>query len=67
MEYEVEHVPWRIGEFTDFVFDADVKELYGEAFGPFLTVKPYLVFFAEGSEVSVRAASRLIIERVPPK
>ncbi|MCC8408941.1 DUF2071 domain-containing protein [Mucilaginibacter sp. UR6-1] len=64
MEYQVEHVPWHVGKVTDFVFEADVKELYGQAFEPFLTVKPYSVFFAEGSEISVRAATRVLINSV---
>ncbi|RYY37762.1 MAG: DUF2071 domain-containing protein [Sphingobacteriaceae bacterium] len=64
MEYQVEHVPWRIGTVTDFVFEADVEKLYGKTFVPYLTVKPYSAFFAEGSEINVRAATRLMIEKV---
>ncbi|MBE9584416.1 DUF2071 domain-containing protein [Mucilaginibacter sp. JRF] len=64
MEYQVEHVSWSTGEVTDFVFDVNIKELYGDAFVPYLTVKPYSVFFAEGSEINVRAAKRVLINRV---
>ncbi|RYZ98338.1 MAG: DUF2071 domain-containing protein, partial [Sphingobacteriaceae bacterium] len=59
LEYQVEHVPWRIGAVRGFVFDADVKELYGDAFVPYLTAKPYSAFFAEGSAINVRTATKL--------
>jgi uncharacterized protein len=65
LEYQVEHVPWRIGEVTDSVFEADVEKLYGKAFVPYLTVKPYSAFFAEGSEINVRAATKLMVRQVP--
>ncbi|RVT99935.1 DUF2071 domain-containing protein [Mucilaginibacter limnophilus] len=65
MEYQVEHVPWRIAEVKDSIFEADIKNLYGDVFEPYLTVKPYSVFFAEGSEINVRAATRLMVLQVP--
>lgn len=59
MEYQVEHVSWRIAKVSDFVFDADVAALYGEAFVPYLSAKPVSAFFAEGSEIAVRIGDKL--------
>jgi uncharacterized protein YqjF (DUF2071 family) len=67
LEYQVEHVPWRIASITDYIFDADIKELYGDGFVPFLTAKPYSAFFAAGSEINVRAATKLMIAPMPVK
>src|SRR4051812_35215277 len=36
IEYQVEHISWQTGEVTDFIFDADIAGLYGEAFEPWL-------------------------------
>jgi uncharacterized protein YqjF (DUF2071 family) len=59
MEYQVEHISWQTAPVTDFIFEADVESLYGEAFVPYLQVKPYSVFFAEGSEISVRMGKKI--------
>ena len=61
MEYGVEHVSWKVGAVSDYVFEADVKALYGEAFVPYLSVEPYSAFFAEGSEIVVRSATKMKI------
>lgn len=66
LEYAVEHIPWEISEVTEPVFDADIKALYGEAFVPFLSVKPYSAFFAYGSDIIVRVAGKLRIGQVLP-
>ncbi|RIV22457.1 DUF2071 domain-containing protein [Fibrisoma montanum] len=58
-EYQVEHVPWQIATVSDAFFEADVASLYGDAFVPYLTVAPYSVFYAEGSNVSVRVAGKV--------
>ena len=60
-EYEVEHISWQVQEVKDFIFEADVKELYGEAFVPFLSKTPYSAFFAEGSDISVRMGEKINI------
>jgi uncharacterized protein YqjF (DUF2071 family) len=61
MEYQVEHISWQVANVKDFIFDADIVELYGEAFEPFLTQKPYSAFFANGSEISVRIGKKIVV------
>jgi uncharacterized protein YqjF (DUF2071 family) len=58
-EYQVEHIRWNTGQVTDTIFDADVSKLYGKEFEPYLGVKPYSAFFADGSEIVVRVAGRI--------
>jgi uncharacterized protein len=60
MEYKVEHISWQIANVKDYVFEADIIELYGKAFEPYLTGKPYSVFFANGSDISVRMGEKII-------
>lgn len=67
MEYQVEHVSWRIGLVKDFVFEADVAALYGEAFVPCLSKAPVSVFFAEGSDINVRIGAKIKIAPKPLK
>jgi uncharacterized protein YqjF (DUF2071 family) len=62
MEYSVEHISWQTREVKDFVFDADVETLYGKHFVPFLSVKPYSAFFADGSEISVRMGKKIVMK-----
>lgn len=57
IEYQVEHVSWQTGEVTDFIFESDIARLYGKEFEPWLTQKPQSMFFADGSDVVVRAGS----------
>lgn len=59
MEYQVEHIRWQVAQVKDPIFEADVVELYGKAFEPFLTVKPYSAFFANGSEICVRIGEKI--------
>jgi uncharacterized protein YqjF (DUF2071 family) len=63
MQYQVEHVSWQIAEVKGFVFEADIKELYGEAFVPYLSVKPYSAFWANGSEIAVRIGDKLVTDQ----
>ena len=67
MEYQVEHISWRVAEVKDSIFEADIARLYGKNFEPFLSVKPYSAFFADGSDISVRIANKLRAAPVPPK
>jgi uncharacterized protein len=67
MQYEVEHIQWQIAEVKDYVFEADIKELYGEAFVPYLSVKPFSTFWANGSEIAVRIADKLLFAPVLPE
>ena len=66
IEYQVEHVSWQVAAVTDYVFDADIVELYGKAFEPFLTVEPYSAFFANGSKISVRMGKKIRIDQALP-
>ncbi len=59
MEYQVEHISWQTRKVVDSVFDADVAALYGEAFVPFLSAKPYSAFFANGSAIGVRMGEKI--------
>jgi len=67
MEYQVEHISWQVAQVDATIFDADIAELYGKEFEPFLRVKPYSAFFAKGSEISVRMGKRLAFAPTPPK
>ncbi|RYE29783.1 MAG: DUF2071 domain-containing protein [Sphingobacteriaceae bacterium] len=58
LAYQVEHPSWKIKEVISSVFDANIKDLYGAAFEPYLKVKPFSAFFAEGSEVAIRVAGK---------
>jgi uncharacterized protein YqjF (DUF2071 family) len=60
MEYAVEHVSWQINEVKSAVFDADIAALYGQAFVPYLSVEPYSAFFADGSDIVVRVAGKVM-------
>ncbi|HTD42062.1 MAG TPA: DUF2071 domain-containing protein [Mucilaginibacter sp.] len=59
IEYQVEHIRWNAGTVTDIIFDADISKLYGKAFEPYLNVRPYSAFFADGSNVIVRAGRKI--------
>ena len=60
MEYQVEHISWQVGEVSDYVFDADIAELYGTVFEPYLSARPHSVFFAEGSAIGVRMGEKIL-------
>jgi len=62
MQYQVEHVSWQVAHVKDYVFDADIEELYGKDFVPCLQVKPYSAFFADGSEINVRIGEKIVIK-----
>lgn len=61
MEYQVEHISWQVAMVKDFIFEADIVELYGEKFEPFLKQEPYSAFFANGSEISVRIGQKIVV------
>lgn len=61
MEYQVQHIRWQTRKVSDFVFDADVATLYGDAFVPYLNAEPYSAFFADGSEIGVRMGEKIKI------
>jgi hypothetical protein len=66
MEYQVEHISWQVADVKDYIFEADVVELYGEAFVPYLQTKPYSAFFANGSEISVRIGKKIVTDPALP-
>lgn len=67
MEYQVEHVSWEVAQVTEPVFAADIARLYGAAFVPYLSVKPYSSFFAKGSEIGVRMGAKITVAPKLPK
>jgi uncharacterized protein YqjF (DUF2071 family) len=56
-EHYVVHPPWQIAPAAHAQFDANVRELYGRRFAPFLSRRPASAFWADGSAVSVHAAA----------
>ena len=64
IEYQVEHITWNVGQVIDPVFEGEVSRLYGKKFEPFLSVKPYSAFFADGSDIIVRGGTKI---RFAPK
>lgn len=59
LEYQVEHVPWRVWTATTAGFQGDAKWLYGPQFAKCLMRAPDSAFLAEGSAVTVFPAGRL--------
>lgn len=53
-EYSVEHKRWQVHNVKEWKLECNIASLYGEAFVPFLSVKPSSVFLAKGSEVTIR-------------
>jgi uncharacterized protein YqjF (DUF2071 family) len=66
MQYQVEHIAWQIAEVKDFVFEADIEELYGKEFVPSLSVKPFSAFWANGSDIAIRIADKLLLDPILP-
>jgi len=60
MEYQVEHISWRVAKVRDCIFSGDVAGLYGEKFASFLHGEPFSAFFADGSEISVRIGRKIL-------
>ncbi|MAT71265.1 MAG: hypothetical protein CMJ58_17275 [Planctomycetaceae bacterium] len=58
-EYQVAHPSWQSAPAEDFTFDANVAELYGEAFVKPLSQPPASAFYADGSAVRVYAGERI--------
>ena len=66
MEYQVEHISWQVAQVKNLVFEADIAELYGNEFVPFLQRQPYSAFFAKGSEISVRFGKKILADSALP-
>jgi len=58
-EYQVAHPRWRVAQACESSFDADVAELYGDAFVSVLSNPPASAFLADGSPVQVFTGSSL--------
>jgi uncharacterized protein YqjF (DUF2071 family) len=55
IEYAVEHPRWQVYPVTSYLLQADIANLYGTSFVPFIDgVIPHSVFLARGSAVIVR-------------
>lgn len=61
VEYQVEHVPWKIRPVKSCFFEADISGLYGLEFEKYLLKEPVSTFFAEGSEVAIRVARKITV------
>ncbi len=59
LEYAVRHPRWRVKLATQSNFEADVREIYGKNFAPFLNAAPASAFVAEGSSVAVHKGVRI--------
>ncbi len=59
MEYGVEHPSWRVWPVAESRFDCNVASLYGSEFAEILSRPPTSAFVADGSEIVVRAGTRL--------
>ncbi len=57
--YEVKHPRWKVYRILNLNFSYSTKELFGEAFVPFLETKPTSIFLAEGSEVVVMGGQQI--------
>ena len=57
--YEVVHPRWKVYRMHNLNFSFSVKELYGQAFVPFLEIKPKSIFLAEGSGISIMSDGSL--------
>jgi len=67
MQYQVEHIAWQIADVKDYIFEADIANLYGKAFVPYLSGKPFSAFWANGSDISVRIGDKLVVDPTLPK
>lgn len=59
LEYAVQHPRWRVKLAAQSKFEADVREIYGQDFAPFLSDAPASAFVAEGSAVAVHKGVRI--------
>jgi uncharacterized protein len=60
IEYGVEHEKWQIYPVIKSTLNANITQLYGAAFAPFIDeVTPHSVFVAKGSDVVIRKPSKI--------
>lgn len=58
-EYEVKHPRWKVYRMHNLNFSFSTKELFGEAFVPYLETKPTSIFLAEGSEIEIMGGRKI--------
>jgi uncharacterized protein len=58
-EYRVEHPKWELFSVDNYEIKADFGELYGAEFAFLNGEKPYSIFMAKGSEISVYKGAKL--------
>jgi uncharacterized protein len=61
LEYEVEHVPWKVWVSTEAGFEGDASAIYGFDLGKIIQRPPDSAFIAEGSSVSVFRGQRILV------
>jgi hypothetical protein len=59
LEYQVEHVPWRVWSPTMVKFEGETTGLYGSQLGGCLDREPDSAFLADGSPVVVYSGTRI--------
>lgn len=60
LEYEVGHPTWEAYQVNDLNLQCDFDQLYGSQYLPYLSAKPASVFLAEGSDIFVCKASKVL-------
>lgn len=60
LEYRVEHPQWRTLQVQDYAVGVDFGLAYGEQWSKLTGLRPHSVLFAEGSEVNVFSAGKII-------
>ena len=59
VEYQVEHLPWRVWRATESSLECDIAALYGKEFVGSMSTQPSSAFVAEGSPIIVNKGTRL--------
>jgi len=62
LEYEVMHPGWVYYKTKNYTIDVDFGAVYGKEFSFLSGQKPFSVFLAEGSEISLRKSAKFIRE-----
>jgi uncharacterized protein YqjF (DUF2071 family) len=60
-EYKVEHPKWELFDVKNYEIKCDFGKLYGERFAFLNDAKPYSIFMAKGSPVSVYKGAKLVL------
>lgn len=61
-QYEVTHPRWMTYRVTDYAIDVDFSLVYGDPFAFLSRQEPRSVLLAEGSEIAVKAGSKLLYD-----